>query len=334
MYRPQPIRSGPDRFCKLEKGFVSRNIFFMRTLRSRLPPANSLIAFEASARHSSFTRAGEELSISREAVSRHVRILEDHLGFKLFRRLHRTIELTPEGVAFRDVVQRALEEIAHCAERLRTRSARPKIVVSATIAISSFWLTPLLPGFRAAHPEAEIRVVVSDAPVRSIGERFDLAIRYGDGSWKGFRATHLFDVSSQPVCAPGYLKAHGPITSPGDLVGHTLLNLDGLAHAREDWTWWLAGHGIAGDAELTVLGFDNYANVIQAALDGQGVALGFSGITDRLVTRGELVQPLADSLSRGQGVYALVPEGAAMSAPVTTFFDWILGQAGVERASV
>ena len=301
----------------------------MQNLRNRLPPVNSLVAFEASARHLSFTRAAEELTISREAVSRHIRILEQHLETKLFNRMHRAISLTREGETFMTTVQRSLHDVARAADDLRGGARRPKLVISATIAISAFWLTPRLPRFRAEHPDTEIRVVVSDAPVRSIAERFDFALRYGDGTWPGFTASHMFDVESSPVCSPDYMEAHGPIASPADLVGHTLLNLDGSVHAMEDWTWWLNGQGVSSASKLTLLGFDNYANVIQAALESQGIALGFSGIVDQLVERGKLVRPVGAALSRGHGVYALVPPGAALTPAVRTFFDWILSEAGV-----
>lgn len=296
----------------------------MQNLRTRLPPANSLIAFEASARHSSFTRAAEELTISREAVSRHIRILEAHLGVKLFQRMHRAIALTKEGARFTSVVQKALGDIAASAESLRGVESRPRVVVSATIAISSFWLTPRLPLFRTAHPEAEIRVVVSDTPVQSITEPFDVALRYGNGIWPGFSATHLFDVTSRPVCTPDYLRDHGPVGSADDLKHHTLLNLDGPTHAVEDWSWWLQNHGVAADIPLNILGFDSYANVIQSALDGQGVALGFSGIIDQLLDQGGLVPLAGPALSRGQGVYVLTRTGRSLKTPARTFHDWVL----------
>ncbi len=301
----------------------------MQNLRNRLPPVNSLVAFEASARHLSFTRAAEELTISREAVSRHIRILEQHLETKLFDRMHRAIALTREGEAFMAVVQRSLDDVARATDDLRGGARRPKLVISATIAISAFWLTPRLPRFRADHPDTEIRVVVSDAPLRSITERFNFALRYGDGSWPGYTPTHLFDVDSTPVCTPEYAQSHGPIAAPADLVGHTLLNLDGTVHAMEDWTWWLNGQGVTSASGLTLLGFDNYANVIQAALEGQGIALGFSGIVDQLVERGALVRPVGAALSRGQGVFALIPTGAALSPSAQVFFDWILEEADV-----
>lgn len=299
----------------------------MQSLRSRLPPANSLIAFEASARHCSFTRAATELTISREAVSRHIRILENHLGVKLFTRLHRAIELTSEGKAFRTIVQKSLEDIARSADSLQGNARRPRVVVSATIAISTYWLTPRLPKFRAAFPDTEIRVVVSDAPLRTITEDFDIALRYGDGAWRNFDCVHLFDVVSHPVCAPAYLEEHGPVTMPSDLVDHTLLNLDGASHVNEGWAWWLHGNGVTPRTPLRILGFDNYGNIIQAALDGQGVALGFSGIIDTLLDKGTLVRPLQDSHSRGLSVYTATPGGKTLKPPARTFFEWILSEA-------
>ena len=126
----------------------------MQSLRARLPPIKSLVAFEASARLLSFTRAGQELRVSREAVSRQIRILESHLGVKLFVRLHRALELTQAGEAFHAVVRESLESIARSADALQRAGQPAKVTVTATIAIASYWLTPRLPKFRAAHPDA------------------------------------------------------------------------------------------------------------------------------------------------------------------------------------
>ena len=301
----------------------------MSNLRSRLPPVNSLIAFEASARLGSFTRAGEEMTISREAVSRHIRLLEGHLGTALFTRKHRAIELTQAGHEFQTVVHKALEDIARSADGLRETGRRPTVAVTATVAIASFWLTPRLPNFRTQHPDAELRVIVSDAPVERTSSDADVCLRYGDGTWPGFDATHLFDTSTFPVCAPDYADKAGPVREPGDLTRHTLLNLDGAQHAVEDWHWWFEGNGIEPPGRLRMLGFDNYANVIQAASDGQGVALGFSGIVDHLLAKGTLIRTLGGELSKGLGVYALVRSGARLRPAARKFFDWVLSEAGV-----
>ncbi len=306
----------------------------MQSLRARLPPIKSLVAFEASARLLSFTRAGQELRVSREAVSRQIRILESHLGVKLFVRLHRALELTQAGEAHHAVVRESLESIARSADALQRAAQPAKVTVTATIAITSYWLTPRLPKFRAEHPDAEIRIAVSDAPIDMAAEGIDVGLRYGDGRWPGIKSVHLFDVNSFPVCSPGYVQNSPPIEAPADLVDHTLLNLDGTAHAMEDWHWWLAGSGVDRPASLHILGFDSYANVIQAALDGQGIALGFSGVVSGLLSRGQLVRPMERALSKGYAVYLVVPSGAVLTPNAQKFYDWIRAEARaqVEKA--
>lgn len=291
---------------------------------------NSLVAFEAAARHLSFTRAAQELRVSREAVSRQMRILESHLGAALFIRQHRALDLTPAGQALEAVVRQGLQEIARTADDLRRAGRRAKVTVTATIAISSYWLTPRLPKFRAAHPEAEIRVVVSDSPVDMLADGIDVGLRYGDGKWPGVRSVHLFDVESFPVCTPSYLRGSPPIETPADLLGHTLLNLDGAPHALEDWAWWLKGTGVRAPAAFQILGFDSYANVIQAALEGQGIALGFAGIIDDLLSGGQLVRPLSAALSKGGAVYLVVPAGARLAPVAQDFFDWVIAEAALQ----
>jgi LysR family glycine cleavage system transcriptional activator len=299
----------------------------MPSLRAKLPPLNSLVVFEAAARHLSFTRAAEELLISREAVSRQIRNLERHLGVKLFARLYRTLELTEAGLAFQSVVAESLRRIAHAAVNVGQRDASARITVAATVAIATFWLTPRLPGFRARHPEAEIRMVVTDRPLDMIGDGIDIALRYGDGNWPGMETTALFDVTSFTVCAPASLEQFGPVDGPADLLRHTLLNLDGATHAPEDWAWWLVEAGVHMPAPHRAMGFDNYANVIQAALGCQGIALGYSRIVDDLLSEGRLVRPLTMTLSKGQAVYLAVPVAGNLALTAREFRDWILSQA-------
>lgn len=304
----------------------------MSSLRARLPPLNALVAFEASARLLSFTRAGEELRVSREAVSRQIRNLENHLGVKLFRRVHRALELTPAGAEFEGAVREALGAVAKSADTLRRRAGPSRVTVTATIAIATFWLTPRLPRFRSEHPEVEIRVVVSDGPVDMAAGVVDVGLWYGDGKWPGVTARRLYEVDSFPVCAPGYPEQAPAITSPFSLVAHTLLNLDGAPHAQEDWHWWLEGAGVdAPPGALHILGFDSYANVIQAAVDGQGVALGFGGIIDGLLERGQLVRPLDVRLSKGLAVYRVSPKGGRPTAVARKFQDWLLAEVEAQK---
>lgn len=293
---------------------------------------NALAAFDAAARHLSFTRAGEELHISREAVSRHIRNLEGHLGVKLFRRVHRAVELTEAGQAYQAVVGDCLRGLAAAAERLRRSGGSARVAVTATIAIASFWLTPRLPRFRARHPDVELRVAASDAAAETAMAGMDLGLRYGAGDWPGLTATHLFDIESFPVCAPDYLRHAPSLTTPADLAHHTLLNLDGAAHAAEDWAWWLGQAGVPAPPAARRLGFDSYANVIEAAVQGQGVALGFGRIIASLLRQKKLVRPIAAVQTAGQAVYLVVPRGMTPSAPARKFCDWIRAEATSEAA--
>lgn len=293
----------------------------------RLPSINALAAFDAAARHLSFTRAGEELGISREAVSRHIRNLERQLGARLFRRVHRAVELTDAGRRYQATVRDCLQGLAAAAAALERGGGPSRVTVAATIAIASFWLTPRLPRFRARHPDVELRVTASDAPVETAMAGVDLGLRYGGGVWPGWTARHLFDVESFPVCAPDYLRQAPPLGAPADLVNHTLLNLDGAAHAAEDWTWWLAQAGVPESPAARRLGFDSYANVIDAAVQGQGVALGFGRIIGSLLRQGRLTRPIAATQTRGHAVYLLVPRGATLTPDAQKFADWIRAEA-------
>ncbi len=304
------------------------------SLAAKLPPLRSLVAFEASARQLSLTLAARELQISREAVSRHIRALEEHLGVKLFYRIHRAVALTPAGKKFQLIVQQHLEGIAAGSASIRSRRRPTGITVSTTIALASFWLTPRLASFREKHPNVEIHVKISDAPMDMIADGVDIALRYGDGKWKGLRAIRLFGVNSFPVCSPEYLKAAGPINKPADLLKHNLVNLDGAAHVAEDWRWWLEGSGVHAPKSLRTLGFDSYANVIQAALDGQGIALGFSGLASDLIASSRLVRPINSELTRGLAVYLVTPRGTKPAPAARSFIKWTVAEAARSNRAI
>jgi len=295
----------------------------MPSLRSRLPPVNSLVAFEASARHLSFTRAGQELLISREAVSRQIRILEDYLGLKLFNRLYRALELTKAGEEFQFVVNEGLENIAQLTVSLQNLKEPSKIAITGTIAITSFWLTPRFPRFHEKYPELEIRVHVSDSLPDMLGEGIDVGFRYGHGNWPGFKATHLFDVEAFPVCSPEYIQNATAMKTPADLTNQVLLHLHGQ-HAQENWTWWMEEFDLELPPTIRSFGFDSYASVIQAALDGQGVFLGFSEIIDNLLSKGLLVRPIEYARMTSFAVYLIVPNGKTLTPNAQKFFDWII----------
>jgi DNA-binding transcriptional LysR family regulator len=299
----------------------------MQALNTKLPPLKSIVVFEAAARLSSLTLAAKELGVTREAVSRQIRILEEYLGVKVFTRLHRAIDLTSAGEKLQPVVRKSLQDISYVSGQIRRPNAPYKIMVASTIATGSFWLTPRLARFRAAHPNIEIHVAISDAPRDMLKEEIDVGLRYGDGNWPGLSAEKLFDISSFPVCTPAYLKNSARIASPEDLLEHNLVNLDGSVHAAEDWLWWLKGHDVKVPKAFKMLGFDSYDNVMQVAINSQGIALGYSGLVTELVERGTLVRPLDAELSNELAVYLVVPKAQETTPQVKEFMSWILEEA-------
>jgi len=289
----------------------------MRPLSTKLPPLKNIVAFESAARHLSLTRAAKELGVSREAVSRQIRILEEFLGVKVFTRLHRATK--------------SLQDLAYTAGEIRRPNEPYRITVASTIATASFWLTPRLASFRAAHNNIEIHVAVSDNPRDLIKEEIDVGLRYGDGKWAGLNSEKLFDITSYPVCSPEYMENSPPIESPEDFLDHNLVNLDGEIHVAENWMWWLKGHGVKIPKTFKMLGFDNYDNVIQVARDGQGIALGFSGLISPLVEQGILVRPLDAELSNNLAVYLVTPKSREITPQVRQFMDWVLEEAANTR---
>ena len=252
---------------------------------------------------------------------------------RLFDRLHRAVALTEAGSEFRRVVQENLESIAIAAERISQPQGPERITVSATIAITSFWLTPRLASFRALHPGLEIHVAISDRLPDMRRESIDVGLRYGDGKWDGLRAKKLFDIDSFPVCSPAYLAQSASLSRPSDLLQHSLINLDGVTHSAEDWTWWLSQHDVDVPTDFRMLGFDSYDNVIQLAIGGQGIALGFSELVNDMLADGRLVQPLRESLTRNYSVFVVTPDDRPMSPSVAAFVAWTLDEAGEQSAN-
>ena len=299
----------------------------MISLRTKLPPPNSLVAFEAAARHLNFTRAAQELGVTQAAVSRQMQILEDHFGAALFRRQPRALQLTPAGRRFQAAVTMGLEHIANTAAELRRVKRTGDITVSTSVTFASYWLMSRLAKFRAAHPEIELRLVAS-APVSDLAiAGIDLAVRYGRGDWPNVKAIHLLDNEVFPVCAPSYLKGRPPLRHPRDLLGETLLHL--VEHDRNWVTWsaWLKAAGAGGAPTKRGIEFDNYLVLVHAALDGQGIALGGGRLADDFLASGDLVRPIDAKLGSAQAFYLLMPKEVPLSHPAEMFLDWILAEA-------
>lgn len=301
----------------------------MHKLRTRLPPVNSLVAFEAAARHLSFTVAARELHVTQGAVSRQVRSLESNLGIALFHRAHRSVRLTREGQRLHHAVGLSLEHIASACAELRTVHSQHQVTIAATLAFSSLWLVSRLPRFREADPEIDVRVLATDQELDYATEAVDLAVRYGKGGWPEVAAVKLLDEEVFPVCSPAFLDRHGPIATAQELARARLLNLD-----RNQWRWlgwpdWFRrlGHNVRLDAHG--LWLSNYPLVIQAAVAGQGIALGWRHLVGDHLAAGLLVRPLDLSLTTDMSDYLVLPSDLAPAPAVLAFRDWLLAEAGV-----
>jgi len=297
------------------------------SLNRQLPNLGALVAFEAVARHLSITQAAGELGLTQAAVSRKIRALEEDLGVALFRRLHRALRLTPEGERLHAAVSGSLHRIAETAEGLRRQGSPAQISVATSIAFATFWLMPRIPKFSARHPDVELRITAFDPYVDPASEGADAAIRYGKGRWPGLAATHLFDEEIFPVCSPGYRDRHPELTSVEALREQTLLYMDVGYTEWTDWTEWFRKQGVAPPPARRGLKFNTYTIVIQAAVAGQGVALGWRHLVDEFLEAGQLVRPIPASQVSDGAYYLVRPEDAAESPEVRVFVDWLLSEA-------
>jgi LysR family transcriptional regulator, glycine cleavage system transcriptional activator len=295
----------------------------------RLPPLDLFHTFEAVARHRSFTLAAGELCLTQSAVSRQVKALEDALGLRLFRRLHRAIELTAEGQRLFESVTRGLEDVSACLAALGAAAKAPQITVSASVAFSWFWLMPRLARFGTLQSDVDLRVLATDQPVLPGAGEVDVAILFGSGQWEGLEARLLFGERIYPVCSPAYLRAHPVLHRPEDLLDQTLLHLEygKPAFGGVDWRSWLLRQGVNGQPVRRGVRFNSYPMVLQAAEAGHGVALGWSYVTDPLLAEGRLVCPVDRTLETQDGYYLCTSNTIGKSRAIAGFMDWISAEA-------
>jgi LysR family glycine cleavage system transcriptional activator len=297
----------------------------------KLPPLNAIRAFEAAARHESFTRAARDLHVTPAAVSQQVRLLEEWLGVALFERRHRALRLTARGRDYVGTVRQALGRLAVATEELVSGGAGASLMVGAMASFASRWLVPRLDRFRAAHPGIDVWLVTGshlhDSEVEDVNERLldlsqrtpDLTIRYGAGAWPGMSVERLLVDEVFPVCSPAVAQRLG---APADLAGEILLH-DILP---ESWDAWLAHAGVAeldGGAGPT---FSHTHDMLRAAALGHGVALGRSALVADALASGELVRPFEPALAATYAYYLVCPPATRDSVRVAAFRSWLLAE--------
>lgn len=280
-------------------------------------PLNALRAFEAAARNLSFTRAGLELRVTQAAVSQQVKTLEEILGVPLFRRLPRGLALTAEGEALLPVLTDAFRRIAATLDRFEGGRLTEVLMLGAVGTFVTGWLLPRLPGFRAAHPFVDLRLMTNNNRVDLAGEGLDWAIRFGDGAWHGTEALRLFAVPLTPLCAPGLARR---LLRPADLLRETLLR----SYRLDEWPRWFALSDLPAP-NIRGFVFDSSLTMAEAAIQGAGVALLPARMFERELRAGRLARPFAEEVDTG--AYWLTRlmsrrESEAMSV----FRAWLLAQ--------
>jgi DNA-binding transcriptional LysR family regulator len=295
----------------------------------RLPSLDFLRGFEAAGRRLSFTLAAEELFLTQSALSRQVKALEDALGVALFERRHRALSLTRTGAAFHRAVSDKLREIADAADVVTSATRQPGLTVSTTVSFASLWLIPRLPAFRAAHPAIEVYVSADDRTVDLARGDVDVAIRYLAHADGRTGAVHLFSERFMPVASPRLVARRPRLRKPTDLARHVLLHFDDPEGRVPwlNWSAWLAANGAAGLQPAGALRLSLYDQVIQAAVAGQGVALGRVPLIARYLDEGRLVAPFGRRDDAPRGYYAIVAPHAARYAEAGAFVAWLHDEA-------
>ncbi|MBL6932199.1 MAG: transcriptional regulator GcvA [Rhodospirillales bacterium] len=288
-----------------------------------LPSINALRAFQASARSLSFTKAALELNVTQGAVSHQVKGLEDRLGVKLFLRVRQRLQLTQQGKGYLPFVRQALDLLEAGNAYLETNEKSGILTVSVSPNFATKWLVPRLGDFIATHPEIELRISASTQHVDLARSDIDMAVRHGQGDWLDLDVQRLCPEQVFPVCSPDFLKRHSPIEQPHDLTALPLLH----DRSRQDWPLWFAAAGVTETRPPPGPQFDQTSMVIDAAIEGQGVALARSALAARDLMAGRLIRLFNVSLPAPFAYYIVCPKTAAKMPKISQFRDWLLQEA-------
>ncbi len=304
----------------------------------KLPPLKALRAFEAAARHLSFTQAAAELHVTQAAISHQVKLLEDHLGLTLFRRLNRRLVLTEAGQVYLPVLREAFDRIAAGTEQLYKDEDSGPLRVSVLPSLAAKWLLPRMSRFRDRHPEIDVMISANNKLVDFSDDSVEMAIRYGMGNYPGLQTDLLLSDEVFPVCSPSLLQGSKPLEKPEDLRHHTLLHDEVSRHDESpDWRNWLRAAGVTDVDWTRGPGFSDSSMVIEAAAAGQGVALAHCWLAAADLESGRIVRPFGPSMPSRYAYYVVSPLALAERRRVRLFRAWLLEEAektGVETAAL
>jgi len=290
----------------------------------RLPPLQTLRAFEAAARHQSMSLAANELHVTHGAVSRHIKNLETHLGVPLFQRLTRRIILTQAGAQFHLVVTRLMGELTRETEQLRNQAISARLRISTSVSFASKWLAPRLHRLKLLHPDFDVHLDVTDANVDLDEDQVDAAIRYGGGRYPRTTSERILNENVNPVCSPAYLRAVGGLATPLELARCVLLHEDRML---ANWQKWLSLARVKGVQANGGHAYSHGSMAIEAAIRGEGIVLGRSALVADDITAGRLVAPFPQIQLKAERGYDLVyRQGNQLHPKVMALRDWLTAE--------
>jgi LysR family glycine cleavage system transcriptional activator len=291
-------------------------------MRRRLPPLNSLRTFESAARHLSFTKASEELFVTQAAVSHQIKHLEEFLGLALFHRKNRKLTLTEEGTEYWPQIRDIFEQLKNATENIQSAGATGSLNVSVIPAFAIEWLIPRLDQFKALYPDIDVRITANNQgnEVDFFGEDIDVAIYFSKGRYrKGIYKQRLLDEYLIPICSPRLMNSENPLMEPEDLKNHTLLHQT----STEDWSRWLEKAGVSGINLSHGTIFSHTVMLLQAAIHGQGIAIGYSVLAQQEIDSGRLVTPFDITIPSINSYDFACPDGNQQKPKIAAFREWL-----------
>jgi LysR family glycine cleavage system transcriptional activator len=296
-------------------------------MRRSLPPLNALRSFDAAARHQSFTRAAEELCVTQGAVSHQVKALEIQLGLQLFKRTRNGLVITEAGRDYLAVVRDVFDRLELATDSLQQRQRSGTITVSTSPDFAAKWLVSRLGRFAEAYPEIDLKLAALMHRVDFAREDVDIAIRHGDGQWPELDAVNLSAEELFPVCSPSLLTSRGGLHEPEDVLKFPLLHLDD----RHDWSRWLQAAGHSGEGQLHGPVLNHASMLIDAAIEGQGIALARTVLAASDLITGRLVRPFRAAIPLRNTYWIVCPKATRALPKIVAFRDWLFEEVAADR---
>ena len=299
-------------------------------MNRRLPPLNSLKAFEAAARHLSFTKAADELFVTQAAVSHQIKSLEDFLSIKLFFRKNRSLVLTEQGQSYYLDLKDIFIALQEATERLYSYGTKGALTIAMPPSFAIQWLVPRINKFSLINPEIDVRIKAVDFDDGFLADDVDIAIYYGRGKWTGLQADKLHTEYLTPVCSPMLLDGAKPLDELADLRYHMLLH----DSSRQAWNTWIKHFNITGVQVEQGPIFSHTTMVLQAAALGQGIALANSVLARPEIAAGRLLCPFDEKLVSKSSYYLVCHPSQAELGKISVFRHWLLGQVSEDQDEI